>query len=111
MLRSRVAELEAILGERAAEVARLQSDLEAFRIAYRQQVGLLYEQLDNLELEIAEAELGELSKGRWRAVPGIRASLSPTPGPHPRRATRLTTFASYFATSRRPFIPTSPATM
>ena len=61
-LRSRVAELEAVLGERGAEVARVQSDLEAFRITYRQHVGTLHEQLDNLELEIAEAELGELSK-------------------------------------------------
>jgi len=75
-LRSRVAELEVILGERAAEVARVQSDLEAFRITYRQQVGTLHEQLDNLELEIAEAELGELSR---RLENGSRhASQAPT---------------------------------
>ena len=61
-LRTRVTELEAALSERGAEVARMQSDLEAFRITYRQQVGLLHEQLDSIELEIAEAELGELSK-------------------------------------------------
>lgn len=75
-LRSRVADLEAALAGRAAEVARMQSDLEAFRITYRQQVGLLHEQLDNIELEIAEAELGELSK---RVASGSRdVGQSPT---------------------------------
>jgi hypothetical protein len=61
-LRSRLAEREATLGERGAEAARVKSDLDAFRIRYRQAVGLLHEQLDKLELEIAEAELDELSK-------------------------------------------------
>ena len=84
-LRSRVAELEAVLGERGAEVARVQSDLEAFRITYRQHVGTLHEQLDNLELEISEAELGELSK---QVESGSRdPSQAPTgarPAPPPR---------------------------
>lgn len=71
-LRSRVAELEAALAERGAEVARMQSDLEAFRITYRQQVGRLHEQLDNIELEIAEAELGELSKRVANGSPDLR---------------------------------------
>jgi hypothetical protein len=61
-LRARVAELEAVLGERRAEVGRMKSDLDAFRIDYRRQVGLLHERLDELDLAIAEAELGELSK-------------------------------------------------
>jgi len=61
-LRSRVVELEATLVERSAEVARVTSDLEAFRARYRHEVGTLHEQLDKLELAIAEAELGELSK-------------------------------------------------
>ena len=47
---------------RIAEVARVKSDLDAFEIDYRKRVGILHEQLDKLELEIAEAELGELSK-------------------------------------------------
>ena len=109
-LRSRVAELEAVLGERGAEVARVQSDLEAFRITYRQHVGTLHEQLDNLELEIAEAELGELSK---QVESGSRdPSQAPTgakPVPPPRL--HLTPFASCFVTSRRLFIPTLPMTM
>ena len=61
-LRSQVAELEAVLGKRRGEVARVKSDLDVFEISYRQRVGILHEQLDQLELEIDEAELGELSK-------------------------------------------------
>jgi hypothetical protein len=61
-LRARVAELEAMLGERGAEIARVKSDLEVFRIQYRRQVGTLHEQLEKIEAAIAEAELGELSK-------------------------------------------------
>jgi hypothetical protein len=61
-LRSRVAELEALLGERAAAIAQLELDLAAFKIHYRKRVGRLHEELDDLELKIAEAELGEISK-------------------------------------------------
>jgi hypothetical protein len=61
-LRLRLADREAMLGERDAEVARVKSDLDAFRIKYRQEVGLLHEQLDQLELAIADAELDELSR-------------------------------------------------
>src|SRR4051794_27826647 len=57
-LRARVAELEAILDERDAEFDRTKADLDAFRITYRQAVGLLHEELDRLELELAEVELG-----------------------------------------------------
>jgi hypothetical protein len=61
-LRARVTELEAVLGERAAGMTRVKSDLAAFRNRYRQDVGLLHEELDDIERAIAEAELGELSK-------------------------------------------------
>ena len=57
-LRARVIELEALLADRTTEAARTKADLDAFRIKYRQQVGLLHEELDRLELELAEAELG-----------------------------------------------------
>ncbi len=60
-LRARVSELEAVFGDRTAEVARVKSDLDAFRIDYRHRVGLLHERLDELDLAIAEAELGEIS--------------------------------------------------
>jgi hypothetical protein len=58
----RARELESLLEQRRAEVARLDRDLTAFRIRYRHDVGRLHEQLDELELAIAEAELGEISK-------------------------------------------------
>jgi hypothetical protein len=61
-LRVRVSELEAALSERSAAVTRLNSDLATFRIRYRQDVGSLHEQLEELERAIAEAELGELSR-------------------------------------------------
>jgi hypothetical protein len=61
-LRSRLAELEALLRERAMELERAKTDLAAFKIDYRQKVGRLHEELDELEHAIAEAELGELNK-------------------------------------------------
>ena len=57
-LRARLADLEALLAGRTSELARMRADLDAFRINYRRQVGLLHEELDRLELELAEAELG-----------------------------------------------------
>ena len=61
-LRAQLVEREALLDERAAEVDRIGRELDMFAAAYKQQVGTLHEQLDQLELDIAEAELGELSK-------------------------------------------------
>jgi hypothetical protein len=59
-LRAEIAELEAVLDRRADEVAGLKADLHLFKIQYRREVGVLYDQLDELEVAIAEAELGEL---------------------------------------------------
>jgi hypothetical protein len=61
-LRARVAELEAVLDERRSEFARVKAGLDAFEVSYRHKVGTLHEQLEKLELAIAEAELGEISK-------------------------------------------------
>ena len=61
-LRARVEALEATLAERRTDLAEARAALEMFRIGYRQQVGLLHEELDELEVQIAEAELGELSR-------------------------------------------------
>ena len=84
-LRSQVAELEAMLGKRRSEVARVKSDLDVFEISYRQRVGILHEQLDQLELEIAEAELGELSKRVERSSDGPGQSpAADRPAPPPR---------------------------
>lgn len=57
-LRGRVVELEAVLADRDAEVTQLKADLDAFRIRYRQEVGLLHEELDEIEAAIDEAEAG-----------------------------------------------------
>lgn len=84
-LRARVVELEAVLGERITEAARVKSDLDAFEIDYRRRVGILHEKLDQLELEIAEAELGELSKrlASDSLSPGYApAADRPAPPPH-----------------------------
>ncbi|MGH9142834.1 MAG: hypothetical protein ACRD2I_17015 [Vicinamibacterales bacterium] len=73
-LRAQVAELETALVARRAEATREKSDLDAFGINYRRRVGLLHEQLDQLELEIARAELGDLSKHVKNGSGGPRES-------------------------------------
>jgi hypothetical protein len=88
-LRSRLSELEGVLGERAAAVARVESDLAAFRIRYRQDVGLLHEELDELDRKIAEAELGELSK----LVEGETSGTTAPPVTQPGQPARLTSDA------------------
>jgi hypothetical protein len=57
-LRSRVEELEAVLDERRAEIERVKAELAGFKIRYRSEVGLLHEELDDLERAIDAAELG-----------------------------------------------------
>lgn len=71
-----------MLGERAADFAGAQADLAAFRIRYRRDVGLLHEELDDLDRAIAEAELGELSK----LVEGRTSEESATPAEAQREA-------------------------
>jgi hypothetical protein len=89
-LRARVAELEAVLDARAADADRINRELDMLAARYRQQVGTLHEQLDQLELDIAEAELGELSK--QVAAGSARASTTPSPAP-PEPTTRFTSDA------------------
>lgn len=61
-LRDQLAALEGRLTDRGAEVVRVKADLDAFRIRYRHEVGLLHDELDRLELDLAEAELGILKE-------------------------------------------------
>jgi hypothetical protein len=61
-LRARVAALDLELEARSAEVARVESELTAFKIRYRHDVGRLHEELDELELQISELELGEINR-------------------------------------------------
>jgi len=89
-LRSQVAEFQTRLEDRDAEVARARSELDAFRVTYRQQVGTLHEQLDELELAIAEAELGESSN---RIASGTGGPSEPLSGSRPEPAPRFTSDA------------------
>jgi hypothetical protein len=83
-LRSTLAELDAALSQRAAEIARTQSDLAAFRLRYRQEVGLLHEELDDLQREISAAELNAISQRVEDDAAGTAASSVPSPAPLPR---------------------------
>ncbi|HEX7798030.1 MAG TPA: hypothetical protein VF456_26890 [Vicinamibacterales bacterium] len=78
MLRARMASLEAVLSERSADVARVKSSLDIFKIRYRQEVGLLHEELDELERAIDEAEQGERAK-RPKSAPGDPAAAPSNP--------------------------------
>jgi hypothetical protein len=83
-LRSRLDELESSLAARSADVARVQAELDTFRIRYRQDVGRLHEELDDLEAAIARAELGEIDRrleeeGAGR--PAQPAGSRPEPAP------------------------------
>jgi hypothetical protein len=88
-LPEKVTQLEAVLGARAAEFARAKSELDAFEIDYRKRVGTLHEKLEQLELAIAEAELGEISK---RLPGGAGGSTSPAADNQP-AAPKLTSDA------------------
>ena len=83
-LRARLSELESRLGERSADAAQAQADLAAFRIRYRAEVGLLHDELDRLELELAEAELGEVSKRVAEAGGPEPPPAAARPEPQPR---------------------------
>jgi hypothetical protein len=89
-LRERLGDFEAALEAQSAEIAGMRTDLAAFRIRYRQEVGLLHDQLDELEYAIAEAELGEISK----RVAAEGAERNPPPAnPKPETAPRFTSDA------------------
>jgi hypothetical protein len=85
-----MASLEAVLTERGADIARVKASLDAFKIRYRQEVGLLHEELDELERAIDEAELGERAK-RLQAEP--RDPVASLPGPKPEVQPRYTSDA------------------
>jgi hypothetical protein len=84
-LRSRLTALEAALGDRLRQAGQLRADLGAFRLRYRQEVGRLHDQLDDLERAIAEAELGELAaQMAERAGDPAAAPSTAPPEPPPR---------------------------
>ena len=61
-LRTRLSELDTAYAQQSLAAARAQADLAAFKARYHHEVGQLHEELDRLEAELAEAELGELLK-------------------------------------------------
>lgn len=89
-LGARAAELEAVLGARGEEIARMKAGLHAFKLEYHRRVGSLHEQLEQLELDIAEAELGELSK---KVANGPSDLGEPGPGARPEPPPRFTSDA------------------
>jgi hypothetical protein len=86
-LRAQIAEREALVEERRAALAQAQANVAAFKIRYRHEVGLLHEELDRLELELAEAELAELTGRIEPAPPPAAASTTAPPEPLPRFTT------------------------
>lgn len=88
-LTGRLTDVEKALAERAAEVHRARTDIATFRLRYRREVGLLHEELDELERAIAELELGEISK----RLDEDGEPAEPPPDPQPESAPRLTTDA------------------
>lgn len=87
-LRTRLSALEEIFDRRTHELGRVRAALDAFRVRYRHEVGLLHERLDELELAIAEAELGEISKRLEEAgAAGPRPSASAARTEAPARLT------------------------
>ncbi|MGE3275100.1 MAG: hypothetical protein AB7O67_08300 [Vicinamibacterales bacterium] len=74
-LRAQVTEREAVLLARSAEVERTESAIESFTVRYRQDVGLLHEELERLEAAIVELELGEINRRLEEA--GAAADAAP----------------------------------
>src|SRR5262249_19138871 len=89
-LRARLSELEKAYGERDSEIARAMTDLAAFRIRYRREVGRLHDELEDLERAIAEAELGEFAQ-RLEDEGAAASELAAAPPPD--SAPRLTSDA------------------
>ena len=79
----RLGELEALLHERSTELSRTKAALDAFEVSYRHKVGTLHERLEQLELAIAEAELGEISK-RLKDADWTQRPAAARPEPSPR---------------------------
>jgi hypothetical protein len=81
-----------VLDRRAADADRISRELDMFSARYRQQVGSLHEQLDELELAIAAAELGELAKNL--AEDGARKNGAGESAPSPARPEPAPRFTS-----------------
>ena len=83
-LRGELTALDRRLGDRSAAVLRTKAAYDAFRMQYRQEVGLLHDELDRLELDLAEAELGILKERLADAAGSASESPAERPEPQPR---------------------------
>ena len=108
-LRARVAELDLLLAARSADVTRMETELAAFKIRYRHEVGLLHEELDELELKSWESSWVRLPGASRARVATQKAALA-RQSPIPALATPRMRSGSSFVTSRRSSIPISRAT-
>lgn len=86
-LRGDASRLEEALRARMGELDATRTDLETFRLRYHREVGMLHEQLDDLELAIAEAELGELTAKLAAAPADAAGAVHPEPAETPARYT------------------------
>ena len=89
-LRSRLTELEDALRARAGEIAQAKSGLDTFRIRYRQEVGSLHEELDELQRAITEAERAERAA---HIAGGTGDSTTPSDRPRAQPLPRFTSDA------------------
>jgi hypothetical protein len=89
-LRARVSEQGTLLDARLARLTQLEAELETFKIRYRREVGRRHEELDELDREIAELELAELTR-QLGSEPTDRPSSHATERSEP--APRFTTDA------------------
>jgi len=84
-LRARVAEQGAVLDARLARLTQLESELETFKSHYRREVGRRHDELDELDHEIAELELAELTRQLGSEPTGRPSSPAEEPSePAPR---------------------------
>jgi hypothetical protein len=76
-LRDRVSEQTALLDAQLARLTQLESELETFKARYCREVGRRHDELDELDHEIAELELAELTR-QLGAEPTGRPSVTAT---------------------------------
>ncbi|HEY2431949.1 MAG TPA: hypothetical protein VGI12_04675 [Vicinamibacterales bacterium] len=85
-LGARLADLERALAAGRDGAVRAQHQLAAFRLRYRRDVGLLHEELEELERAIAELEIGEFARRLDEEGGGTRTAEASVPAAGSTRA-------------------------
>lgn len=88
-LSARASELERVLRQRVEDLEQVRTALAAFKVEYRQRVGLLHDELDELEEQIAAADLEGWSQraeqsGARTGDPAGRPDGAPAVGGQPK---------------------------